>query len=104
MTIWLVGDEPCMRRGMMSPATGPVVALMIEKPGGGGGRLESGERLTFWEIARAASPSAPRVERYTVMPTRKPRRIFPPAISTPRNTAKVQRESRGGGRRGSVEC
>ena len=33
---------------MMSPATGPEVALMIEKPGGGGGRLESVERLTFW--------------------------------------------------------
>src|SRR2546427_6473985 len=48
MTIWLVGDAPWMRIGMMSPATGPVVALMIEKPGGGGGRLESVERLTFW--------------------------------------------------------
>src|SRR2546425_4283475 len=48
MTIWLVGDDPCMRRGMMSPATGPAVALMIEKPGGGGGRFESAERLTFW--------------------------------------------------------
>src|SRR2546422_6411969 len=48
MTIWLVGDEPWMRSGMISPATGPVVALMIEKPGGGGGRLESVERLTFW--------------------------------------------------------
>src|SRR5213594_5055091 len=48
MTIWLVGDELWMRIGMMSPATGPVVALMIEKPGGGGGRLESVERLTFW--------------------------------------------------------
>src|SRR5437899_1206241 len=41
MTIGLVGDELCMRSGMMSPATGPVVALMIEKPGGGEGRLES---------------------------------------------------------------
>src|SRR5437870_7045150 len=48
MTIGLVGDEVCMRSGMMSPATGPVVTLMIEKPGGGGGRLESVERLTFW--------------------------------------------------------
>src|SRR5437879_4637499 len=48
MTIWLVGDAPWMRIGMMSHATGPVVALMIEKPGGGGGRLESVERLTFW--------------------------------------------------------
>src|SRR2546425_10892993 len=48
MTIWLVGDEPCMRMGMMSPATGPVLALMIEKPGGGGGRFETAEGLTFW--------------------------------------------------------
>src|SRR3989442_13056505 len=48
MTIWLVGDDPCMRMGMMSPATGPVVALTIEKPGGGGGRFESAGRLTFW--------------------------------------------------------
>src|SRR2546425_9376400 len=48
MTIGLVGDEPCMRRGMMSPATGPVVALMIEKPGGGGGRPDSMERFVFW--------------------------------------------------------
>ncbi len=48
MTIWLVGEEPCMRIGMMSPATGPVVALMIEKPGGGGGRLDSVVRLVFW--------------------------------------------------------
>src|SRR6266699_313279 len=28
MTIWLVGDDPCIMMGMMSPATGPVVALM----------------------------------------------------------------------------
>src|SRR6267143_6816285 len=48
MTIWLVGDEPWIRMGMMSPATGPVVALMIEKPGGGGGRLDRAERLMFW--------------------------------------------------------
>ena len=48
MTIWLVGDDPCNRMGMMSPATGPVVALMIEKPGGGGGRLDRAERLMFW--------------------------------------------------------
>src|SRR2546426_9457512 len=53
MIIWLVGDAPWMRIGMMSPATGPVVALMIEKPGGGGGRLESVEGLTCWWIARA---------------------------------------------------
>src|SRR5437660_11305174 len=50
MTIWLVGDEPCMRMGIMSPATGPVVALMIEKPGGGGGRFANLRvaRLIFW--------------------------------------------------------
>src|SRR5467141_93592 len=48
ITIWLVGDDPCIRMGMMSPATGPVVALMIEKPGGGGGRLDSADRLMFW--------------------------------------------------------
>src|SRR6266446_4248669 len=48
MTIWLVGDDPPIRMGMMSPATGPVVALMIEKPGGGGGRLDRAERLMFW--------------------------------------------------------
>src|SRR3989442_10303363 len=48
MTIGLVGDEVCMRSGMISPAIGPVVALMIEKPGGGGGRLESVERVTVW--------------------------------------------------------
>ena len=48
MTSWLVGDDPWIRMGMMSPATGPVVALMIEKPGGGGGRLDNAERLMFW--------------------------------------------------------
>src|SRR6267378_2261773 len=48
MTSWLVGDDPWIKIGMMSPATGPVVALMIEKPGGGGGRLVRAERLVFW--------------------------------------------------------
>src|SRR3989442_13609330 len=84
MTSWLVGDDSCIRMGIRSPATGPVVALMIEKPGGGGGTLDRAERLGFWEIARAASPRAPRPERNTIMPTRKPRRIFPPALRPPR--------------------
>src|SRR5437879_9545811 len=48
ITIWLVGVDPWIRMGMMSPATGPVVALMIEKPGGGGGRLDRAERLMVW--------------------------------------------------------
>ena|SRR6267143_685070 len=48
MSIGLVRGEPWMRIGIMSPVTGPVVALMIEKPGGGGGRLERLDRLTFW--------------------------------------------------------
>src|SRR5436309_509767 len=45
MTIWLVGDELWMRIGMMSPAKGLVVALMIEKLGGGGGGRPFWDRL-----------------------------------------------------------
>src|SRR3989441_10236500 len=40
MTIWLVADEPWIRSGMRSPATGTALAVMIERPGRAAGGLE----------------------------------------------------------------